>query len=445
MRDRSISSVAGGLLAGLLTVLALASPAPAPAQPVPPGRSIAWQSVDPPGTRVTGLAVSGGTPQVVYASTRVEVLRSDDGGTGWRILPGSPGVDAVAVHPETAEIVLVGSGSGGLRARGVFRSTDGGATWERTLSNPTGILRVAPTDPSVVYALGVSGLVRSFDGGLSWEPFGGVFLPESLAVDPSDPATIYVGTTTRLFRSTDSGDTFEERDEGLRGSFLTIVAVGTSDPEVLYAGTRDGVFRSLDAGASWVSANGAEDAGDEGGVRVTGEVVALAVDPRDAETVLAATSSAVFRTTDGGDTWEDLLDGRFRGLQDLVADPQEPQRLIAGTVLGTFLSVDAGESWSFTLDEISGRGASQRRRRSGARPLRHRLAARAARFVPAGPRRTGTLHALVEDHGPYPARISAPRGAPSAGMSLLPGSPGRWPPGPAVPACGQAPRAVSWP
>lgn len=148
MRDRSISSVAGGLLAGLLTVLALASPAPAPAQPVPPGRSIAWQSVDPPGTRVTGLAVSGGTPQVVYASTRVEVLRSDDGGTGWRLLPGSPGGDAVAVHPETAEIVLVGSGSGGLRARGVFRSTDGGATWERTLSNPTGIMWAPPRGSS---------------------------------------------------------------------------------------------------------------------------------------------------------------------------------------------------------------------------------------------------------------------------------------------------------
>jgi len=156
MSHHLIASVA----AGVVTVLALGSPSSVAAQPVAPGASVSWRSVDPPGTRVTDLAVSPSTPQIIYASTRFKALRSDDGGAGWRVLPGNLGGDAVAVHPDTPDIVLLGSSSGGLHRRGIFRSTDGGSMWQRTSSSDTDLLCIAPADPSVVYALGPEGPLR---------------------------------------------------------------------------------------------------------------------------------------------------------------------------------------------------------------------------------------------------------------------------------------------
>ena len=214
------------------------------------------------------------------------------------LLGGPQGeVRAVAIDPHAAQTLYAAFGGGG-----VYRSTDGGRTWNKADTglpgpDPNG-LAVDPT--GVVYAAFTAGVYMSSDGGSTWAAVnhGLPSTPDArvLAIDPSAPGTLYVGIDRYgVYKSSNAGQTWRPASAGLTAKAVRALTVAASRPRTLYVGTENGgVFRSTDGAQSWVAANqGLADTA----------VRALAVDPANATVVYAGTDRAVFKTANGGARW----------------------------------------------------------------------------------------------------------------------------------------------
>jgi photosystem II stability/assembly factor-like uncharacterized protein len=224
----------------------------------------------------SALAVSPQTPATLYLATVGGVFRSTDAADSWKRIQAPPipktaFVSALAVDPHNPENVYAGTidyadhivGS----RPGVFKSNDGGATWQPAGRGPAGpdfvsVLAIDPLDPRNVYVVGSPlGLLRSRDGGATWDGPVQDLRVESLALDPSKPATMYAGTEPRrwtstgtggdVFKSTDGGATWRDLDGGFSTSSVNAVAVNPHAPRVVYAGGDNGLFVTVDGGETW--------------------------------------------------------------------------------------------------------------------------------------------------------------------------------------------------
>jgi photosystem II stability/assembly factor-like uncharacterized protein len=256
---------------------------------------------------VRALAVDPRDPDVVYAGVDypVSLLKSTDGGRSWRRLRvpwnwiwdvGSATFSALAVDPRDPDVVYAGIDNG---SSVWFKSTDGGATWE------------GAWDGSFVFRASA----------YAADPF-----PSALAFDPLDPDTLYgYGGGLPLFKSTDGGATWQRVAYPFIPASLNVgnLAIDPREPATLYAaagesmtfprnpGEGEGIFKSTDAGSSW---------------RALGlkghNIWALAIDPRQRQTVYAGTESGLFRSTDGGGSWSRFSRGLpSDGIESLAVDP----------------------------------------------------------------------------------------------------------------------------
>ncbi|MEW5826344.1 MAG: hypothetical protein AB1778_05880 [Candidatus Bipolaricaulota bacterium] len=267
------------------------------------------------------------------------------------------------------EVDLSRSGVASAKLNTVYRSTDAGATWDNlddghfgANSGPIKGLTVMPGAPDVMFVGAAHGVFRSLDGGRSWEavhnglPFlstagvwmsargteiyvptlgGGLFVgavgdggrtvvwaKESafttpiahvqLTIDPSDSDTLYASAYPGgVFKSTDGGDSFSEQnfglpsfeiDDPLRQGYYAL-ALAPSDSQVAYLGLYGvGVYKSCDGTDTWVPANGEDD------VLAGQPVTALIVSEQDARLVYVGTEDGVYRSSDGGTRWSLLSD-----------------------------------------------------------------------------------------------------------------------------------------
>jgi photosystem II stability/assembly factor-like uncharacterized protein len=181
---------------------------------------------------VTGLAVARSNPTVVYAGTNVAgVFKSTDRGLKWA--PANAGIAGsdisdVVVDPGDPNVIYVGiegCSAGCSSPAGVFKSTDGGATWK---SSSAGIV-----DDLQVLAL---------------------------AIDPSNPRVLYAATRfDGIYKSTDAGANWKQVNNAAAGTLFTIVhfslVVDPDNPQTVYAGTFDGVLKSTDGGMQWTASN----------------------------------------------------------------------------------------------------------------------------------------------------------------------------------------------
>lgn len=183
---------------------------------------------------------------------------------------------------------------------GVFRTTDGGASWSRvTISNPffsvPRRIAFAPSQSSRVYMVGPSaGLLRSDDGGQSFERLS-IEQLASIAVDPSNPDVLYAGSanTRGVFKSTDGGRTLQQL---ATSGFINDLAIDPELPRIVYAGSRAGVvIRSIDGGQTFAPA----------GTGLTGDrVLGLRIDPSRPSRIFAwMHGGGLFRSDDHADTW----------------------------------------------------------------------------------------------------------------------------------------------
>jgi len=325
------------------------------------------------GASVSALAIAPSSPATLYVGSYDSgVFRSTNGGASWTAISnGLPGhATALAVdssNPATVYAGIGGAGVAGGSGDGVYKSTDGGASWNAVnngiAASPRGVhaLAIAPSDPSVLYmATGGGGegltaaIYSSTNAGADWTASTG--LPANaptnvLAIDPSNPATVYAGTNgSGIFKSTDGGASWAAVNTGLPANdfvalhaFITALVVDPSNPATLYVSfsLAGGLYKSTDGGANWSPANSGLPAA------IVGHV---AIDPANPATLYAATGVGVFKTNDGGMSWKSANNGLRNAVNTLaVSSSGNSTTVYAGTSgAGVFQSTDGGASWQPT-------------------------------------------------------------------------------------------------
>ncbi len=302
---------------------------------------------DQPTGSIGALAVAPSDPNVLYVgsgeglqrpdlSVGDGVYKSTDAGRTWRHLGLSDGrqIAAILVDPKDAKRLLVavlGHPYGPNGERGIFRSTDGGETWQKVLykDEDTGAVDLAfdPRDSRKVYAV----LWASRQG-------------------PWEYGNEYQGSGSGLFVSADGGTTWRPLTNGLptaaEGLGRIGIAVAPSDPKRMYAvvSAREhagGLFRSDDAGESWRRVNTENRVNGRGG-----DFAEVRVDPKNPDIVYCANTST-YRSTDGGATFT-AIKGAPGGddYHRIWINPESPQIMILGVDQGATITVNGGETWS---------------------------------------------------------------------------------------------------
>ena len=350
-----------------------------------------WRMIGPfRGGRTRAATGVPSQPNVFYmGQVNGGVWKSDDYGRTWNPIfdhESTQSIGAIAVAFSNPDIIYVGSGEGLHRpdlsvGNGIYKSIDAGKTWTH-LGLRDGFqipaLAVDPRDPNRVFATVLGhpygpneerGLFRSTDGGQTWQK--AIYKDENtgasdVEIDPSNPDVIYAsmwearegpwedsnivnGTSGGLFKSTDGGSTWHPLTNGLPKDLSQInLAIAPSNPRRLYAtlAVSSGplaVYRSDDAGESWIKAtDDPRPSGRIGG----GDLAVPRVDSKNADIVYCA-STVTMRSTDGGKTWSG-----FRGApggddyQNLWINPNDPNIILLVSDQGALVTVNGGATWS---------------------------------------------------------------------------------------------------
>ena len=382
-------------LAGLSFLLAALSVQAAGVDPALMG-GLKWRLIGPfRGGRV--LAVSGvrGEPQHFYfGSVDGGVWETNDAGRTWQPIFDAEhvgSIGALAVAPSDPKVIYVGSGEADMRSdiaygNGMYRSVDGGQHWTNVGLRDTyqiGKVLVDPANANIVFvaALGhayganeMRGVFRSKDGGATWQKvlykdastgaidlaFGadGKTVYASLWQTRRPPWNVYPpsnGPGSGVYKSVDGGDTWNEiTANGIDSEGLGHVglAVAPSNPDVVYAladAAHGGLYRSDDAGAHFTLVSKDKRIWTRGWY-----FGGVSVDPKDPQVVYIS-DTAMFRSTDGGKDFLPFLgDPTGDDFHTLWIDPQDGRRMIAGVDQGTIISVNGGDTWTTWYNQPTG-------------------------------------------------------------------------------------------
>lgn len=296
------------------------------------------------------------------------ILKSTDGGETWRILGKENGlrslyIGSLFMHPENPDILLAAAGHviepetlsymEALMMRdepgpmGIYRTTDGGETWTQTLPSYEVFtsVEISPSDPNIVYAASDESVHRSEDGGQTWTRVAGggwgplgisTGFPIDMQCDPRDPDRIFINNYGGgNFLSEDGGRTWVNASQGYTGEDSFDVAVDPNNPARVYAAGFGGLWRSDDGGVTWDGITNARK-----GPRIGHDVVSA--DPVQSDHVLAGRENLV-ESWDGGSSWSFVWESEsflemgvseeaMRGISpsSIVFAPSDPSRVYVG-------------------------------------------------------------------------------------------------------------------
>jgi photosystem II stability/assembly factor-like uncharacterized protein len=361
---------------------------PQPAKPADPLKALQYRSIGPyRGGRCAAVTGVPSQPSVFYyGATGGGVWKTTDGGINWESVSdgsvfGTGSVGAIAVADSDPNTVYVGMGESPIRGNvshgdGVYKSNDAGKTWKRVgLEDTRQIprIRIHPKNPDLVYVAALGhvwgpndqrGVFRSKDGGKSWEKIlsrGNKAGAIDLILDPSNSNVLYAGfwevyrkpwtlesggPGSGIFKSTDGGDTWNEltRNPGMpKGTLGKIgIAVSPANPDRVWAiveAEEGGVFRSDNGGATWTRVN------EERRLRQRAwYYTRIYADPKSVDTVYVL-NTGFYRSNDGGRTYSGI--GVPHGdNHDLWIAPDDPNRMIESNDGGANVSYNGGRSWS---------------------------------------------------------------------------------------------------
>ncbi|MEK6611892.1 MAG: hypothetical protein AABZ29_03810 [Gemmatimonadota bacterium] len=337
------------------------------------------------GGRVTTVTGVPSQPHTFFmGSTGGGVWKTTDAGQGWVNISdrffavGSMG--AIEVAPSNPDIIYAGTGSDGLRSNvsignGVYKSTDAGRSWAhvglKDVGNIGGI-RVHPANPDIAFVAAIGnpfrpsndrGLYRTTDGGTSWQRI--LFVSDSTgAVDiefqPGNPNTIYASMWRAerkpwtiisgareggVYKSTDGGATWKKLEGGLPNDLVgkSNVAVTPADPNLVWvlieAKPGGGLYRSNDAGESFTLASNYAQL-----ITRPFYYTNITAHPKDANTVWVG-AEGFHKTTDGGKSWR-AMNIPHGDNHDLWINPNDPQLMVQANDGGATVTINGGRTWS---------------------------------------------------------------------------------------------------
>ena len=343
------------------------------------------------GGRITGIALDPTDGNIIYAGAADGgVLKSNDGGVTWTMLTdhfSTLSVGDVAIDPNDPNTVYVGLGEANLAGDnydgdGLYRTTDGGASWTNIgLARVKRIGRVAvhPTNSNIIFVAGAGaqysadtarGVYRTTDGGVTWEKV--LFVSDStsaidLRIHPDHPDTVYAamwermrspirrkagGPTSGIYRSTDMGATWTELTNGLpsgRDKGRIGIDLCQSSPQVLYAiytdsvGYFKAVYKTTDGGNSWALTAGQPP--DELYYSFGWYFGQIRVHPLNSDIVYVL-GVPLYRTTNGGNTWYDVSGGQHVDHHALEFDNTNTDHIVDGNDGGVYYSTNGGTVWT---------------------------------------------------------------------------------------------------
>jgi photosystem II stability/assembly factor-like uncharacterized protein len=366
-----------------------------------------WVDRAGPRGRLVSATVDPNDPMVLYAVTISGFFRTTNGADAWEqvanpLFSGS-GTAGIAVDPADSRVLYASLTA--AQAAGVYRSSDRGATWNRTnLREATLVLLFDAGNPSRLFAITNTGLHVTTNRGESWRRLWAQQTLSQLAIDPADSNRLYLLTGGVVFVSSDGGETVTPvSGEAFGGNVETITASG---PGVVLAGSEKGVYRSEDAGRGWATANL--------GIREV-TVRSLAIDPTDPAVVFAASFRGIHESRDGGASWIEPVP-QSPDAEVVAIDSSDHSTLYAAGEGGVHKSTDGGRTWQNKLivDQIADLVIDP------SNPRRLLAAYKSIHQSINGAENWGTLITPEDDYSAsyYPPRLSAIAFAPSNGATV---------------------------
>lgn len=349
-----------------------------------------WRCIGPHrGGRTVGAVGVAQQPNVFYIGVNNGgVWKTNDYGRTWKpIFDEQPtgSIGDIVVSPSNPNVIYVGSGEGIQRpdlsvGDGIYKSTDGGKTWKNTGlhdAQQIGGLAIDPSNENRVFVAALGhpygpnnerGVYRTIDGGNTWQQV--LYIDENtgavqVSIDPNNPDIIYAdmwagrqgpwengswnGKESGLFKSTDGGNTWKKLTNGLptteQGLGRIGFAIAPTDSKRIYAAVdakeKSGIYRSDDGGETFRRIQEDERLCERGG-----DFAELKVDPTNADIVYDA-NVVTWKTTDGGTTWN-----AFRGAPGgddyhrIWINPTNPNIILIASDQGAIITVNGGETFS---------------------------------------------------------------------------------------------------
>lgn len=272
--------------------------------------------------RVNIVHVDPSNPNTIYLGAPAGgIWKSIDNGTTWTPLTDELpqiGVSGIAVDYSNSNVIYIATGdkdAGDSYSVGVYKSTDGGLTWNPTGtmggSNPSraGDILIHPTNNQILWCATNNGIYKTTNAGISWTQVQtGDFAQGNIRLKPSDPSTVYAVSNNRFYKSTNEGNSFTQINTGLpANSSRLLLDVTPADANYIYilsangSGDMQGIYRSTNGGTNWTKTSSNETS-------VIGDVfespqawydLALAVSPTNADEIYTGCLN-VWKSTDGG-------------------------------------------------------------------------------------------------------------------------------------------------
>jgi len=343
------------------------------------------------GGRATAVCGVIGDDQTYYmGATGGGVWKTIDAGITWNNVSDgyftSPSIGDIQVAPSDSKIIYVGTGSDGLRSNviagdGIYKSTDAGEMWTHIglkKVGQIGAVEVHPTNPDIVFVAAIGqafnpnkerGVYRTNDGGRSWDQV--LYISDSIGVadielKPGDPNTIYAALwkTERkpwtiisggynnggIYKSTDGGDTWNPINEGLPIELLGKIDLATSpaDPDRLYAlveapAGKEGLYRS-DDGTTWKHVSSKKSLTDRPFYYCN-----IDADPNDAD-IIYNNATRFEKTTDGGKKWERLRTPHGDN-HDMWINPDNSMNFVQVNDGGANVTFNGGKTWTTQFNQ----------------------------------------------------------------------------------------------
>src|ERR1051326_2172085 len=312
-----------------------------------------WTWLGPEGGDARSLAYDPGNPQRIYMGTMAgKLFLSVDGGTHWSHVARVGGddyvLDSIAIDPTDSKRIYVAAWSVNDDQRGdLFRSTDGGKTWDAVPAmhgKSVRALALATSNSKEVVTVALDGVYRSTDGGDSFDLISPPHHAEiknlqSVAIDPKNPNVIYVGTWHLPWKTADGGKTWTSIKKGMiDDSDVFSISINPADPNVMFVSACSGIYKSEDAAGLFHKVQGMPFSARR--TRV------IKIDSTNPNIVYAGTTEGLWKSEDGGRNFHRMTAPNVV-VNGIVIDPRRDSHLLLATDRGGILvSDDGGQSFA---------------------------------------------------------------------------------------------------